>query len=188
MYKKPKRSRRTLESHLAIALVQLAPPTHHLHALRLLESLLHVGVTSELLTAKAYVYQAAEKWLDAINVWDQILTASQLSDERRLEAKGERAWCLVKTEAFESAETNLLEVVEALELLKQQRDVEKATKEKARSKAGIERAEGAQEGETTVESYTRARAWWRLGICRWESRDRAFLPPSLSCILSRESY
>lgn len=58
--------------------------------------------------------------------------------------------------------------MEKLEKRKEVRDEERKGREKARSKAGIERGEGVEEGETTVEALERATAWWRLGQCLWE--------------------
>ncbi|KAK4701573.1 superkiller protein 3, partial [Phenoliferia sp. Uapishka_3] len=163
-------SRRTLDSHLAISLVHLDPPNHHLRALRLLDSLLSTSPGPEipLLTAKAYVLQYAEKWLLAVAAWDQVLSSSPTTSSAETEVKAERSWCLFNAGELESAHQAMLEVVETLEARKAVRDEEKKVKEKARSKAGLERGEGVEEGETTSEALERATAHWRLGQCLWE--------------------
>ncbi|KAL8292821.1 hypothetical protein RQP46_000515 [Phenoliferia psychrophenolica] len=164
-------SRRTLDSHLAISLVHLDPPNHHLRALRLLDTLLSSAPSSPeipLLTAKAYVLQYAEKWALAVKAWDAVLAASVEPTTAELEVKAERSWCIFNAGELEVAHESMKEVVDALQARKAVRDEEKKVKEKARSKAGIERGEGVEEGETTAEALERATAWWRLGQCLWE--------------------
>lgn len=85
----------------------------------------------------------------------------------RNEALGERAWCLFSAGEMEQAREGLQEVVDAMEERKKVRDEEQKVKEKARSKAGVERGEGVEEGETSVEAEERAKSWYRLGECLW---------------------
>ena len=163
------RSRVTLDRHLSIALVHHNPPTNHLRALRLIESLLSSAtVDTSLLTAKAYVLQSSEQWDKSIAVWDAVLASSDLDESVRLEVQGERGWCLFEAGSFAAAVEGINAVVEAFEARKVVRDEEMKVKQKIRSKAGIELEEGVQEGETTNESEQRAKAWWRLGKCLWE--------------------
>ncbi|GAA5887775.1 hypothetical protein JCM5296_001762 [Sporobolomyces johnsonii] len=177
------RSKRTLESHLAIALVHHEPPTHHLRALRLLDSLLSTPPSPpispsaapsshpdpELLIAKARVLQSSEKYPAALKVWDEVLAlpASTLSPDALTDAKGERAWALHLAGSSEDARPQLEEVVKALEERKVVRDKEAEEKERYRSKRGLERPEGVEEGEQERERDERAQAWWRLGECVW---------------------
>ncbi|KAM0752109.1 TPR-like protein [Meredithblackwellia eburnea MCA 4105] len=164
------KSRRTLESHLAISLVHFNPPVHHLRALRLLESLLAPPnkPAIPLLSAKAYVLQHSEKWVQAVDAWDAVIAASGSSVEPSLEVQEERSWCLYNAGELETAREALKDVVRELEKRKQVRDEERKAKEIARSKAGQERGEGVEEGETSVETLERATAWWRLGKCLWD--------------------
>lgn len=171
-----------LEIFLALALVYYEPPTHHLRALRLLESLIassppepaHPASPAlphpdpRLLIAKAIVLQAAEgKQAAALKVWDQILDLPEsiLSPHQRTYAEGERAWALCLAERNDEALGPLERVVQAYEERKVARDKEREETEKYRSKNGIEKAEGVEEGETEAERTERARAWWRLGEC-----------------------
>ncbi|KAJ8294040.1 Superkiller protein 3 [Rhodotorula toruloides] len=81
------RTRRALETSLALSLVHHEPPTHHLRALRLVESLLGTAPPPpsspgapavphpdpELLFAKAIVLQTSDKQAAALKVWDEII-------------------------------------------------------------------------------------------------------------------
>lgn len=171
-----------LDTFLALALVYHEPPTHHLRALRLLETLI-ASIPPEpahpsspalphpdprLLIAKATVLQAAEaKQAAALKVWEQILALpdSTLSPQQRAFAEGERAWALFLAGKIVEALPPLEEVVRVYEERKLARDKEREEIEKYRSKNGIEKAEGVEEGETEEERVERARAWWRLGEC-----------------------
>lgn len=179
----PRSSRRTLDTHLAIGLAHLDPPTHHLRALRLLDTLLISSPTNapavHLLKARAYVLQYSEKWLEAVKAWDLVLASSSTSsssvdtsttDDDRTAVIGERAWCLFSAGQLDGAREGLEEVVRGLEARKVVRDEERGEQEKARSKAGVERADVVEEGETLGEAEERAQAWWRLGQCLWALR------------------
>ncbi|GAA5864531.1 hypothetical protein JCM8547_005571 [Rhodosporidiobolus lusitaniae] len=176
------RSRRTLETYLALALTYHDPPTHHLRALRLLETLLAAPPPlaahgapppshpdPELLIAKAFVLQSSEKYTAALKVWDEVvsLTPAALSSDTLTHAKSERAWSLHLSGSSEAAQEQLQEVVKSLEERKVKRDKEREEKEKWRSKRGIEKPEGVHEGETDEEKEERAKAWWRMGECLW---------------------
>ncbi|GAA6060942.1 hypothetical protein JCM10212_003850 [Sporobolomyces blumeae] len=184
------RSKRALEAYLAVALVNLHPPTHHLRALRLLDSLLahpppppfapnsvprpHPDPT--LLIAKARILQASEKYGAAIKTWDQVLALSDdsstsISPSDLNEAKGERAWAVHLAGEPGEAKAMLDEVVKVFEERKAARDKERDEKEKYRSKKGLERPEGVEEGEQVEERHERARAWWRLGECISKMED-----------------
>ncbi|GAA5983112.1 hypothetical protein JCM10908_000160 [Rhodotorula pacifica] len=181
------RSRRILDIYLALALVHHEPPTHHLRALRLLETLLAStppnpahpssptppNPDARLLIAKATVLQASDgKQAAALKVWDQVLALpdSSLSSQQRIFAEGERAWALHLAGQDEEALVPLEAVVQAYEERKTARDKEREEIEKYRSKNGIEKAEGIEEGETEHERTERARAWWRYGECLATSR------------------
>lgn len=177
------RSRRALDSHLAVALVNHNPPSHHLRALRLLDSLLanpppppftpksapSPHPDPSLLFAKARVLQSSEKYGAAIKAWDQVLaldtSMSPVSAASLNEAKGERSWALHLSGKSEEAKEMLEEVVKAFEERKVEREKEREEKERYRSKKGLERPEGVEEGEQEEERQERAQAWWRLGEC-----------------------
>ncbi|GAA5931798.1 hypothetical protein JCM3775_000045 [Rhodotorula graminis] len=184
------RSRRTLDTHLALSLVYNAPPTHHLRALRLLEHLLATDPPPpsspalasrphpdpSLLIAKAHVLQVSEgKQAAALKVWDQVLAlpSGALPQDELTRAKSERAWALHCAGQSDEARAQLEDVVGALEERKVRRDKEREEKEKWRSKKGIEKAEGVEEGEQVDEAEERARAWWRLGECLWQLGESA---------------
>ncbi|BGP16261.1 hypothetical protein JCM10213_007705 [Rhodosporidiobolus nylandii] len=168
------RSRRILESYLALALVYHDPPTHHLRALRLLETLLASAPSShpdpELLTAKAFVLQSSEKYAAALKVWDQVLSlpSGALPPDALTKAQSERAWALHLSGSSEEARESLEGVAKSLEERKVRREKEREEKEKWRSKRGIEKPEGIEEGETEEEREERAQGWWRLGECLWK--------------------
>lgn len=82
--------------------------------------------------------------------------------------QGDRAWSLYKAGRKEEARDGLSAVVREYSARKTTRDEERKEKEKVRSKAGLERPEGLEEGETAVEAGQRAEAWWRLGECLWD--------------------
>lgn len=163
------RTRQTLESHLAIALVHLEPPVHHLRALRLLNSLIASSERPDtsLIVAKAHVLQSSEKWQQAIEGWSAVLD-SRPSEEIHNEALAERSWCQFNNGDLDSARQGFEQVLKSLEARKVLRDQQQHEKEKARSKAGLEKGEGVEEGETSVEATERASCWYRLGRCLWE--------------------
>jgi superkiller protein 3 len=100
-------------------------------------------------------------------VWDQVLASSLADSDAQNEALGERAWSLFSAGEMEQAREGLQEVVDAMEDRKKVRAEEQKAKEKARSKAGVERGKGVEEGETSVEAEERAKSWYRLGECLW---------------------
>ncbi|SGY22813.1 BQ5605_C019g08861 [Microbotryum silenes-dioicae] len=166
-------SRTTLETHLAIALVHHSSPTHHVKALRLLDSLLGRAkqngavVLSDLLVAKALVYQSSEKWLEAVDLWNQVLSFSTLTENVRITAQSERGWSLFNAKQFDAARVGLHDAVIALEARYQLRLEQQRRNETARSKAGVEKPPGLEEGESSREAEERAKALWRLGECDW---------------------
>lgn len=108
-------------------------------------------------------------------MWDVVL-ASSVASHLRSEVQGDRSWSLYKAGRKEEARVGLRAVVDEYLMRKTARDEERKKREKVRSKAGLERPEGLEEGETTVEAGQRAEAWWRLGECLWELGGE-FLPP-----------
>ncbi|KAM0791144.1 hypothetical protein ACM66B_005630 [Microbotryomycetes sp. NB124-2] len=171
------KSRRTLESHLAVGLVYHESPDHHLRALRMLESLLVQGETVSLLVAKAFVMQSSEKWDEAISTWTRVLSLVDKDDSVKsdssivIEAQSERGWSLYNVGQYQQAKDSLDQVVDKLEQRKQVRDQEQRKRENARSKAGLTKDENVEEGETRDEALERAKAWYRVGMCLWEQRD-----------------
>ncbi|GAA5901083.1 hypothetical protein JCM6882_006112 [Rhodosporidiobolus microsporus] len=175
------RSNHTLDSHLALALTYSAPPTHHLRALRLLETLLASPApppapshpSPSLLTAKAFVLQSSEKYAAALKVWDQVLAlpSGALEPDALTKARSSRAWALHLSGASGEAREALEGVVASLEERRGKREKEREEKEKWRSKRGVEKPEGVEEGETDEEREERAEAWWRLGECFWQLSD-----------------
>lgn len=170
-------SRRTLETVLGVGLAYLDPPTHHLRSLRLLDNLISsvAAPTAQLLTAKAFVLQSSGSYLPAVDLYDTILALpSDIPvdlDDAWIAAMGERAWCLFNAGELDRARVGLSEVVSLLEARKDRRDEHEREAHKARSKAGLERGAGVDEGETAGEKEERARAWWRLGQCYWQLGD-----------------
>mgnify|MGYP001564694782 FL=1 len=102
-----------------------------------------------------------------MQVWDVVLSSLPSEDPTRTAIEGDRAWCLFSAKEYEEAVEGLEKVVEVYAIRKGVRDEQQKEREKARSKAGIEKGEGVEEGETTVEAEERAKAWWRLGECLW---------------------
>lgn len=180
----PCRVKRNLNTHLAVSLVHLDPPSHHLQALRLLDGLLlELPREKRLWDAKARVLQAGEDYKKAVEAWDKVIAltpAMQEGDEDEVtslasnEVLGERSWCLFNLgdEFFMDARKGLESVVQVLEKRKVKRDEEQRASEKKRSKEGIEKPEGVEEGEREEEKEERALAWWRLGSCVWELGGR----------------
>lgn len=120
-----------------------------------------------MLVAKAQVLQSSEKYGAAIKTWDEVLNLdpSSIDTASVNEAKGERAWALHLSGKSEEAKEALEEVVKAFEERRVVREKEREEKEKFRSKKGVEKAEGVEEGEREEEKDERSRAWWRLGGC-----------------------
>ncbi|BGP08127.1 Superkiller protein 3 [Rhodotorula toruloides] len=125
------RTRRALETSLALSLVHHEPPTHHLRALRLVESLLGTAPPPpsspgapavphpdpELLFAKAIVLQTSDKQAAALKVWDQIiaLPPASLDADTLVKAKCEQAWSTHLAGSSEDALPQLEEVVASFE-------------------------------------------------------------------------
>ncbi|BGP55553.1 Superkiller protein 3 [Rhodotorula sphaerocarpa] len=182
------RSRRALDTDLALALTYCDAPAHHLRALRLLETLLakappppaHPASTPRphpdptLLIAKATVLQAADgKQAAALKVWEQILAlpSEALPAAQRVYADAERAWALHLSGDSQGAAKTLDAAVQSYEERKVSRDKAREELEKYRSRKGIEKPEGVEEGETEEERIERAQAWWRVGQCHWSLRE-----------------
>lgn len=120
-----------------------------------------------LLIAKARVLQSSEKYGAAIKTWDEVLSLdpSSIDASSINEARGERAWALHLSGKSEEAKEALEEVVKAFEERRVIREKEREEREKFRSKKGLEKVEGVEEGEREDERNERSRAWWRLGEC-----------------------
>ncbi|KAL7337042.1 hypothetical protein BJY59DRAFT_705069, partial [Rhodotorula toruloides] len=146
------RTRRALETSLALSLVHHEPPTHHLRALRLVESLLGTAPPPpsspgapavphpdpELLFAKAIVLQSSDKQAAALKVWDQIiaLPPASLDADTLVKAKCEQAWSTHLAGSSEDALPQLEEVVASFEERKTRRDKEREEKEAWPEEAG----------------------------------------------------
>ena len=119
--------------------------------------------------------QSSGSHLQAVGLYDTILALpSDLPvdlDDSWIAAMGERAWCLFNAGELDRARVGLSEVVSLLVTRKDRKDEQEREAHKARSKAGLERGVGVEEGETSVEKEERARAWWRLGQCYWQLGD-----------------
>lgn len=175
------RSHTTLSTHLAIALVHWEVPSHHLRALRLLDSLISANAapSAPLLVAQAYLFQHAAKWDAANAVWQRCLELS-LPSALTLEVQGEAAWCTVNSGDLLVGHELLLAVVASLEALQAGREEEKLARNKLRALQLESKLEGVAEGETLSESFNRARAWWRVGICRQKLAGELTFFPSCS--------
>ncbi|BGO91433.1 Superkiller protein 3 [Rhodotorula toruloides] len=152
------RTRRALETSLALSLVHHEPPTHHLRALRLVESLLGTAPPPpsspgapavphpdpELLFAKAIVLQSSDKQAAALKVWDQIiaLPPASLDADTLVKAKCEQAWSTHLAGSSEDALPQLEEVVASFEERKTRRDKEREEKEAWPEEAGGRRGRG----------------------------------------------
>ena len=132
-----------LETVLAISLVHLNPPTHHIRAQRLLDNLLSRSSNNfPCLIARAYIYEHNRNWSKAFLLFSEVYGGAT-EDTMRFEARAERVWCMGNiggriTEAL----TELHEVATAMD---QDLKTGKARK---------------------------ARAWWRYGQCLWSSNGK----------------
>ncbi|KAG8917885.1 Superkiller protein 3 [Tulasnella sp. 418] len=121
---------------IATSLVHLHPPKHHLKALGLLQKLLADDPDNiPSLMARGYILEHAQKWQEAIGVFDQVIKLLGMNDLGvGLEAREERAWCRMHESPSQRSIGNeeLKEVISALETL-EGREEEKA---KARWRVG----------------------------------------------------
>jgi superkiller protein 3 len=140
------RTQKLLDCQLAFAYVHVDSPIHHRKALRLLDQVLQTDAENTLaLLSKAYILSQAESWSAAMEIFDRLLESVSISEEHKLESRGERAWCLVGLGRLQEAEAELEAV---LDILYQQ----------------------SVDNEDLLESLKEAkgRTWWRLGRCFWE--------------------
>ncbi len=127
---------------LGVALVPYFSPKHHPRAARLLNGVLkHQPENAEARFARAQIFQASGKWVEARKNF-QILLDAGGEEKELIAAKDEIGWCLVNEGKLEPGRDVLEEVVEM-------RD-----------------ARWEQEGKDD-EAMPRARAWWRLGQTEW---------------------
>jgi superkiller protein 3 len=136
------RTTQYLNVHLATALVHLNPPKHHQRARRILDAVLAKSPDNvDCLMGKGYVLEHAGRWQEAADSFERALKQDSLPESKRIEAREERAWSLVKARRLEEGEDELRKVI----LLRE------------------------EEGEETedVDDDAIARIWWRLGKCLW---------------------
>ncbi|KAF8739668.1 Tetratricopeptide repeat, partial [Rhizoctonia solani] len=143
--------RKAFDVILATGLVHLYPPKHHARASRILEEVLarnpgHVGA----LMARAYIYQYAKNWGDAIKHFQRVMKETDGDDTVgwvSVRAREEVAWCMAMDGQLETSLSELREVSSALAL-----------------------------GDAPPDD--RARVEWRLGKCLWdiggERRDESY--------------
>ncbi|KAF8757237.1 Tetratricopeptide repeat [Rhizoctonia solani] len=143
--------RKAFDVILATGLVHLYPPKHHARASRILEEVLarnpgHVGA----LMARAYIYQYAKNWGDAVKHFQRVMKETDGDDTVGwvgVRAREEVAWCMAMDGQLETSLSELREVSSALAL-----------------------------GDAPPDD--RARVEWRLGKCLWdiggERRDESY--------------
>ncbi|CAE6511205.1 unnamed protein product [Rhizoctonia solani] len=143
--------RKAFDVILATGLVHLYPPKHHARASRILDEVLtrnpgHVGA----LMARAYIYQYAKGWGEAIKHFQRVMKETDGDDTVGwvgVRAREEVAWCMAMDHQLEASLGELREVSSALAL-----------------------------GDAPPDD--RARVEWRLGKCLWdlggEWRDESY--------------
>nr|ASF90201.1 hypothetical protein SPAR04661 [Bartheletia paradoxa] len=100
---------------LATAYVHFHSPKHHSTALSILGTILSSEPDNvPCLLGKGYVLQAAERWEDAENVFARVVELEGESSDG-IEARGEKAWCIVKKGELESGRQMLESVIEVLD-------------------------------------------------------------------------
>ncbi|KAH9817049.1 hypothetical protein DFH28DRAFT_1081343 [Melampsora americana] len=136
---------RKLECFLAIALTYLDAPRHHLQATRLIDQLLEKDSNNgPILMAQASILKSSQRWLEAILSYTQALKSwTDLPPRDRLEAKSEKAWCLVELarteEAAEQFDNIIHELTELIEENPEQENIH----------------------------HDLAQNWYRLARCKW---------------------
>ncbi|KAJ1304710.1 hypothetical protein OPQ81_005849 [Rhizoctonia solani] len=143
--------RKAFDVILATGLVHLYPPKHHARASRILDEVLarnpgHVGA----LMARAYIYQYAKNWAEAIKHFQRVIKETDGDDTAGwvgIRAREEVAWCMAMDHQLEASLVELREVDSAL-----------------------------ASGDAPPDD--RARVGWRLGKCLWdlggEWRDESY--------------
>jgi superkiller protein 3 len=146
--------------HLATAFVHLNPPKHHQRARRILDTVLAKSPDDvTCLMGKGYVLENAGRWEEAVGFFNRVLKQDNLPEMKRIEAREERAWGLVKSTRLEEGEDELRHVISS------------------REEKGSETAEADE---------ALARIWWRLGQCLWyKGGESLWLPMSLGRFSSR---
>lgn len=136
---------RKLECYLAVALTYLDAPRHHLQATRLIDRLLEKEPSNgPILMAQASILKSSQRWLEAILSFTQALKSwTDLPPRDRLEAKSEKAWCLVELERTEEAAGQFDNIIHEL----------------------TELIEADPEQENIHQDL--AQNWYRLARCKW---------------------
>ncbi|EGG05699.1 uncharacterized protein MELLADRAFT_87842 [Melampsora larici-populina 98AG31] len=134
-----------LECYLAIALTYLDAPRYHLQATRLIDKLLDKEPNhGPILMAQASILKSSQRWLEAILSFTQALKSwTDLPPLDRLEAKSDKAWCLVELERTEEAAEQFDNIIHEL----------------------TELIEADPEQESIHQDL--AQNWYRLARCKW---------------------
>ncbi|KAL6977951.1 Superkiller protein 3 [Sarracenia purpurea var. burkii] len=161
---------------MATALTHLHSPQNHLRALRYADAVSWRNPDDlEALLAKGYIKMAGEDWLQAKNLFEEVVTKYRSGIDRRgkkpiaatravplqnplLEAQGEAAWCDLQGGKLDEATEELHNFLERVD------------------------AEDVQ----GVTSEQRARAWWRYGQALWQRGGPSRLDPAnaFSCFIT----
>ncbi|KAG8976849.1 Superkiller protein 3, partial [Tulasnella sp. 427] len=122
----------------AIALVYLFPPKHHLRAAGLLDDVLSSDVDNvQCLMARAMVYQYAQNWKSAEEIYHRVQGIMGSDDvDEGLEAREQAAWCTIQDGRAAERADEMKQVVDILDTL-------------------------------DYKEHQQARAWWRLGKAYW---------------------
>ncbi|KAL1743133.1 hypothetical protein HDZ31DRAFT_83630 [Schizophyllum fasciatum] len=109
------RTRMGFNVALATSLVHLFPPKHHARALPILDDVLSQDpLNIPALMGRAYIMEAAQKWGEAAECLQQVVTLLPEDVENGLRAKEELAWCQSQQGDLQGAVAALTAVKETL--------------------------------------------------------------------------
>ena len=100
---------------LAVGLVKLFPPKHHVRALEIVTDVMSQDADNiPCLMSLGHILQCSGQWSDAENVFKRVSILSPDHDIG-LEAREEGAWCIVQSGGLEEGIAELEVVVQALD-------------------------------------------------------------------------
>ncbi|KAF9456626.1 TPR-like protein [Collybia nuda] len=100
---------------LSTSLVHLYPPKHHSQALSLIDEVLSQSPTNiSCLMGKAFIFQQANKWGEALGLFCKVESLIPDSSDEGLRAREETAWCLCQMGETEQGIASLQAVLKVL--------------------------------------------------------------------------
>ncbi|KAG9039837.1 Superkiller protein 3 [Tulasnella sp. JGI-2019a] len=142
-------TRKALNICVAIALVHLFPPKHHLRAASMLDDILDSDSNNIVcLMGRATIYQYSQKWKKAVELFARVQKLKGPDDiDEGLEAWEQKVWCAIQDGQVDDGIAELRLVLDRVDSLRGREA------QKARTWYRLGRAVWDKEGEHRAESY-----------------------------------